>query len=111
MRSHNDGRGTKSGTNQGTKRWRRKKLEEVTAKARVVTARNGPEMRNAGRPIRKAAPAATSAPAGTARNRSQPWATSSVPVAAPPKPTRAQCPSDRWPAQPVSTTSETATMP
>src|SRR2546421_1295637 len=70
MRSHSEGRGTKSGTNQGTKRWRRKKLEEVTAKARVVTARNGPEMRRADRPMRKAAPAATRAPAGAARKRS-----------------------------------------
>src|SRR5438105_3702818 len=82
-RSHSAGRGTKSGMNQGTKRWRRKKLDDVVAKASVVTARNGPDMRSAGRPIRKAAPAATRAPAGTARNRSQPWLTSSVPVAAP----------------------------
>src|SRR5205085_10245294 len=96
-RSHNAGRGTRSGTNHGTYRWSRKNVEDVTAKASVDTARKGPVPRRAGKPTRKAAAAATSTPAGRARKRSTRWLARSTPVVAGPKPAKAKGPRERDP--------------
>jgi hypothetical protein len=85
-------------------------VADVTANARVVTARNGPRMRRAGSPMMRATTAATTTPATSARKKSQLWRAYRTEVVAPPKPTNANWPSEMWPAQPVRISSETATM-
>ena len=95
----------------------------MTANARVVTARNRPRTRNAGKPTRTATstPNAvariTAIPHGTSMLRSNrlngigmSWPSVNARVASPPTPTKANWPRDSCPAHPVRTVKDRATM-
>ena len=103
--------------------WARIQLADATAKASVATARNSPRTRSAGMPMTSAASApssvhnTTAVPQFSVSDRSK--AFSGMGMSCPlvsatrqnaPRPTKANCPSEIWPAQPVSRVSERATM-
>ena len=98
-------------------------VAEATANARVVTARNRPRTRSAGSPTITAATTPTAVATNMAKahgrssdrsNRSKgtgmslPWVSPST--VSPPSPTKANWPSDSWPAQPVSTVMDSTTI-
>ena len=92
------------------------RVEEVgssaTAKASVVTARNRPRTRSAGRPMRSSATTPPATPATSSdRNRSASGLLTRLAATTAPTPTMANCPRLMWPPQPVSTTSDRPTMP
>jgi hypothetical protein len=109
-RPRTDGRSMRFSMNQCMYRSWRKYVADVTAKASVVTARNRPRMRSAGRPRTSATRAATTIPPTMARTISTSYRPKRSVVVAPPNPASAHCPREMWPARPVSTYSEMATM-
>jgi hypothetical protein len=82
----------------------------ATAKANVVTARNRPRIRSAGRPTTTAKAAVKATASGTASQNVRPTLAVRAPAVTAPTATKANWPRLTWPAQPVSTTSERATM-
>ena len=79
----------------------------LTAKASVDTARCRPRRRSAGKPMKTLIRAPAAAASGSATTKGTPLTTATqAPSAAKPN-----WPRLTWPAQPVSTSSDTATMP
>src|SRR5256885_9159275 len=83
----------------------------ATAKASVVTARNRPFTRNAGRPMSTATAAPAAAEAAMVRNRSRLALAIRLAATTPPTPTMPAWPRLTVPLQPVSTTSDSAAIP
>jgi hypothetical protein len=82
----------------------------ATAKANVVTARNRPRIRRAGNPTTTAKPAVKTVATGTASQKVRPAFDVRAPAMTAPTATKANWPRLTWPAQPVSTTRDSATM-
>jgi hypothetical protein len=76
------------------------------AAARVTTASSSPRNRNAGKPISTAATAPATPATGMASSRSRFQSRVALAPTAAPMANSATCPSDTWPAHPVSTTTE-----
>ena len=98
------------GTSQGKNSALRKNEPVARAKARVVTARNRPRMRRAGRPMSTAMPAPTRPATARQKKMFLPcWAM--VPATEAPKAAKASWPRLIWPAQPVRISSDRMIMP
>src|SRR5579872_3193813 len=107
-RCNSRGLGTPSaGMNCGNVAWFKKYWSRAMASARVVTARNSPLMRSAGRPTSSATAAPTTPDTETTMKKSAfQWATM-FPATTPATPAMPNWPRLIWPPQPVSTTRDT----
>ena len=76
----------------------------------MVTARNRPRIRNAGSPTTTAKAAVKAVASGSASQNVMPTVAVSAPATTAPTATKANWPRLTWPAQPVSTTNDRATM-
>jgi hypothetical protein len=81
----------------------------ATAKAKVVTARNWPDTRKAGRPRTRAMAPPATADRASDTNRSVLWSATRLAVTTAPTPMTATWPRLTTPPQPVSTTNDSAT--